>query len=318
MAEQVSVRLVVARREEDTHPTRGELLHVAQRVCKRLNGTQTWFKFSVSDLDAFKDTEPAGRRGYNDTQYWTALSPLRQMWHCDQIIAISGYLLDESSFNREERSLGVGVVTVREYETFLPRGVGLEDYVSYLLLCAAICIAIPSLQEHAAPRGCLFDLCIERAELEAGLEAPKICDQDLEALRLAGVEAEQIKQVQRVLADIGHRKVEELITGSYGATVVSFFSGILVAVSAALLSVESPRWALVLLWGVLATVLLRWVPRRLRRTEYGVTHRRGIWKICVAVYLLVVAAGVFLIGVHRWPKLPSDTTPPAHRHVVRR
>jgi hypothetical protein len=142
---------------------------------------------------------PEDRHQYKDHQLFDPLEHRLAEMNFDAIIGITLQLLAQGSFNRHDAGRRVGVVTLAGASNYLPLGRTLEQYLAYLVLCEALCLAGEQDLEHSQRLLCLFDLCEGLQDLIDCLRRPDICQMDRDTLSNLNFTDPQMAAVDRTL-----------------------------------------------------------------------------------------------------------------------
>ena len=182
-----------------------------------------------------------------------------------------------------------------------------EAYLMYLIVCVTMLLQAPSLQEHDESAGCLFDVCLDPADVTSGLRRPsfKHCQDDPDA-PLGGWPAGTLDVYTAVLKAVGRKDPTALATSTFGSRVAASIVGVFIAFATNLAVSEIPRLALCMAVGLVAALAAYFALVLFdRRGWFGSHPRLVFWIVSCATVLLFGA-----ISAYTWatgdPELPSE------------
>lgn len=178
-------------------------------------------------------------------------------------IGIISSRLEDSSWNRHDEDNGVGVITIKDYENYLPIGKNVDQYLMYLLLCESFCLETKTHLEHEQPYQCLFDLCgdDEKNEFIESLNNPHIHtnaegsgrDGCWEKLLGFGYSEDDLNNVGKALNYINRRSFLGFVASVSKSPLAGYYIGIIISLSASLVSQLFPDIAI---WVVIGLISL--------------------------------------------------------------
>jgi hypothetical protein len=244
-------------------------------------------------------------RGYADDRFWEALDPCRRGNRWDHVIGLTGAYLERASFNRENADRTRGVVTVKEWKQFLPPGLDMGDYLTYLILCVASLQCAPlEFKEHTQPEGCLFDVCEDRDQLRRCLAGASVdhCAKRLE--QEAGWSKEQVGLLQRTLKSVRRRDVYLLATVRGGDS-LPFLAGIGVSLAGSVVAGIVPRAGAMLAGALIAGSLWVALGMLVSRRLIGRRKSRRVSFLLTVALPALLAAGVIIGATVHIPKIET-------------
>lgn len=226
-----------------------DLERVQRLLNAHLDGT---FHFQVSSDEL--PVQIPGRRELADGAIFPSLATrLGQTANCDALIAITHHPLQDSSFNRHDVGSRVGVITLLELGAYAPDWCTQEQYLAYLILCEATCLAAGNDFEHPEVFGCLYDLCAEKTDLYNCLANPRIHPDCITRLSAAGYNPTDIERMNRLLRDTGRPRRMKL---AYDRLFRRQAGGLITTVFFAALPVSIPLAAAMAATGLVLTFLV--------------------------------------------------------------
>lgn len=243
-------------------------------------------------------------RGYSGEVLWKWLGRAKQFSKKDRVIGVTSEILERGSFNRENPDRTCGVITLAEWEAFVPPGLNQLDYLEYLAICEAILLrAGPNLKEHPRQDACLFDVCRDRNQLTFGLRKAHIDSECVYILKENfGFTDSHIEHIQTALRDV--RAIDwYLYSTSLGRHSLPFFAGAAVSFCASIVANLYTRTGVAIaaallgacFWLAIAKVSSARRIRRPRRRVVQILH----------VALLPALCGLFIFAALKIP-LPES------------
>lgn len=141
-----------------------------RKLARKVNSLQTTFRYvvvspAVTDL-GIKDELHV----YTYNRLFSLIKSHLEGTECKFGVGIIHERLEKDAFNHHSVDERVGVITVRDYEEYIPFGRSKEQYVTYLLICETLCLIGGVDFEHQENRNCLFDWCIEKPHFRQCME----------------------------------------------------------------------------------------------------------------------------------------------------
>lgn len=203
----------------------GQLPIDLSRLGVELNRIQSFFNFGVESLP-ITDLGPFDQRHLYSDGHLFPIIKNHSEGISDYAIGVTYHHLEQSSFNRHDVDLGVGIVSTAN-TMFAPPGRTLEQYIAYLLLCEAFCIVGGHDFEHEDRRTfCLFDLCGDLDELKHCLAHPHIDRDCIEKLiRIGKFSEEEINDAQKILRYVERTSFPQAVTKGLAHPVSSLLLG---------------------------------------------------------------------------------------------
>lgn len=193
-------------------------------LARRLNSLQRTFKF-VNLAKPVRELSDAGdRRGFTGLELINAMCTYLGNAHAPAIgITYLGINMGGHNFDCHDGHFGL--VTIDGYKDYLPIGMRLAQYISYLILCEAFCVSTGKELEHAATRGCLMDKCWPPSVFRADLAEPLLCEVCKANLIREGFTGADLTGAENVLAYVGKRSLAPTLRKALSHPVSAFLVG---------------------------------------------------------------------------------------------
>jgi hypothetical protein len=172
----------------------------------------------------------------------------------NHVIGVTTAYLEVASFNRQNPERTCGIISTSEWRRFVPVGLDLSDYLTYLVLCVATLQCAPiTFEEHRVSENCLFDLCEDRDQLKPCLAhaSARHCEERLTTL--VGWNKAQVDLLERTLKTIKRRNLYLAATGAGDA--LPFVAGVALSLAGSVLAGLVPRVGAVIAGALVGTSL---------------------------------------------------------------
>jgi hypothetical protein len=195
------------------------------KIIRNINSLQTLFSYEMVNLPlSLGDYDKL--HIYSNRLYFNTMAQRIEASELEYAICIVAEELEDSSFNKHNKEdwigqrqnrdfagmpeddqskkygkeLGLGVITVEDYKSYTPKGVKLDQYLAYLILCESFCIVSHQHLEHSVRKYCLFDMCHDKKDLITSLRQAYIHDECNEKLIEIGFNEKDINEAYKILA----------------------------------------------------------------------------------------------------------------------
>jgi len=183
--------------------------------------------------------------------------------------------LEQDAFNHHSIDQRVGIISLRDFEEYIPFGRSKEQYLAYLLLCESFCIVGGVEFEHPEERDCLFDFCRDKLHFRQCMESAKIdkyCQAKL--LREGGFKPIEIEKSKKILDYAARINLKNWVNIFINNSITGFFiGGLLINLLSTKISKLYSPWptliTIFLLFGFICSIISPLVAQYCKRKRSG-------------------------------------------------
>ena len=175
---------------------RGQHFNRIKQTVSLINGVQRYFRLTVSESPI---ALPANGERINPAAVCQQMEGAKPHEH---FILIVDQLFDDEWFSHEYRRSAI--ITLGDWEhLFAPPS--LRSYIAYQVAQAMFNFSAELSEEmvlnlvHEPPKGCMFDMCVNKPDIKLGMVAGNICPQCVAQAKQLGLQDEQLDSVERIL-----------------------------------------------------------------------------------------------------------------------
>jgi len=184
-------------------------------LCAKLNKVQEFgsFEFIAQKNHLPLPIHKDDLHGFTNQQLFDVL---KKQENFPYKIGITHLPLEGDCFNVQDINNGIAIITLNDIEKYNPNEKNKIQYLSYLTICAALCLVCEvDFEDQHKENYCLFDFCIEKSTLTKCLEKSYICDECLDKIATILQKGNYKTDIELILKYVRHQMINKTIFLSY-------------------------------------------------------------------------------------------------------